>query len=63
MIIIMSIILERMKDSAQSKGGADQRNQFNEWTKTSHDQFKIFTGDLSHSKSFDKTYNVSLFCI
>ena len=59
----MPIILERIKDSAQSKGGADQKDQFNEWTKTLHEQFKFFTDDLSHSKSFDKAYNILLFCI
>ena len=42
-----------MKDSARIKD-AGQNGQCNDQNKTSHGQFKFFTGNYSHSKSLDK---------
>ena len=50
-----------MEKSTQKKG-ADKKGQCNDRkTKISHDQFKFFTGNHSHSESFENDYNASLF--
>ena len=56
----MATILERMEDRAWNKD-ADQKGQLNDRKKTSHNQFKFFTSNHSHSESFECQNLHSLF--
>ena len=47
-----------MEDSSLNKG-AYQKGQCNDQTKVSHDQFKYFTGNHSHSESFKSDFTLS----
>ena len=48
-----------MEESARNKG-TSQIGHCNNRAKTSHDRFKSFKADHSHTESFDKGFTVSI---